>query len=42
MDITATETIKSKLTFGRVVQSKFVVFKGCHTENGVLSASNII
>ena len=39
VDINATETLNSKLTFEREAQSQGLVIKGYHTDNGVFNSS---
>ena len=39
VDISATETVKAKLTFEREAQSQGVVIKGYHSDNGIFNSS---
>ena len=39
VDIYSTETFKAKLAFKREAQSRGVVIKGYHTENGIFNTS---
>ena len=42
MAIKTTKTVKAKLTFEREAQSKGVVIKGYHTDNGIFNASQFM
>ena len=42
VDINATETVKAKLTFDREIQSRGVVIKGYHTDNGISNSSDFM
>ena len=42
VDIKATETFKSKLTFEREAQSQGVLIKGYHTDNGIFNYSEFM
>ena len=42
VDINATEIVKSKITFEMEDQSKGVVIKGYHTDNGIFNASEFM
>ena len=42
VDMNAAKTFKAKLTFERKAQSRGVVIKGYHTDNGIFNASYLL